>query len=173
MKRLDLQLFAETVQGSKLVYLYRILKFADTKDATRLAFTTDNERSVKKDTDTTATKDGTIVTPKAAEISISATSFLAKGDTMVSDLEDAMISDERIEIWEVNLEEPATTPNKFKGKYYQGYLVDFKISGKSEDNVEVSLEFSIDGVGVKGDVTVSVEQQNEALYIYKDTVREA
>ena len=73
MKRLDLQLFAnEAVQGKKLVYLYRILSEAAKEDGTTLAFTTENGRTKSKDADSTATKEGSIRTPGAAEVEITA-----------------------------------------------------------------------------------------------------
>lgn len=47
MRRFDLQLCAapEAVQGKKIVYLYRILSSATTKDGATLAFTTENGRT--------------------------------------------------------------------------------------------------------------------------------
>ncbi|MDD3186596.1 MAG: phage major tail protein, TP901-1 family, partial [Anaerostipes sp.] len=68
-----LQLFAnEAVQGKKLVYLYRIKSKEATTSGTTLAFTTENSRTKSKDADSTATKDGSIRTPGAAEVEISA-----------------------------------------------------------------------------------------------------
>lgn len=64
---MNLQLFAEAVQGKKIVYLYRILSKAATKAGTTLAFTTENERTKSKDGDSTVTKDGSIRTPGAVE----------------------------------------------------------------------------------------------------------
>ena len=122
---LPLQIFAgsgnkEAVQGTKIVYLYRIAKDASTKDGTLLAFTTENGRTKSKDADSTATKDGSIRTPGAAEVEITATSILAKGDTMLDSLENAMDADELIEIWEANLAEPVEEEdNKFKGMYFR------------------------------------------------------
>ena len=83
MKRMNLQLFAEAVSGKKIVYLYRLLKDEATSDGTTLAFTTENGRTKSKDADSTATKDGSIRTPGTAEVEITATSILAKGDEMV------------------------------------------------------------------------------------------
>ena len=92
-KTIDLQLFADAVRGKKIVYLYRLKKDAAKNAATALAFTTENGRTTSKDADTTETKDGTIRTPGAAEVEITATSILAKGDTLIDSLEDAMIND--------------------------------------------------------------------------------
>ncbi len=174
MKHFDLQMFAEdtktAVSGKKIVYLYRILKNAATKAATALAFTTENTRTKSKDADTTETKDGAIRTPGAAEVEITATSLLAKGDTLVDELEAAMDADDIIEVWEANLEEPAGEgSNKFKGRYFQGYLTEFEKTSAAEDYVECSLTFGINGAGVTGDVTVTAEQQAIAEYVFKDT----
>lgn len=173
MKRkvlIELQAFAEAVQGKKIVYLYRIKSDEATKDAVQIAFATENGRSKSKDADSTATKDGPIRTPGTSETEITASSVLSKGDEIIEKLEDAMDSDELVEIWEANLAEPATEGNnKFKGMYFQGYLTEFEITSSAEDYVEVSLTFGINGSGKRGSVTVTEEQQEMAEYVFKDT----
>lgn len=170
MKHMNLQLFAEAVSGKKLVYLYRIMSKASSVDGATLAFTTENSRTKSKDADSTETKDGAIRTPGASETEITATSILAKGDTLVEDLEAAMDDNELIEIWEANLAEPvADSENQFKGTYYQGYLTEVEVASNAEDFVEVSLTFGINGVGAKGNVTVTTQQQEIASYVFTDT----
>ncbi len=169
---MNLQLFAEAVKGSKIIYLYRILEDAAKEDATTIMFSTEDTISMSKDADTTVTKDGSIRTPGEVEIEKTGTSVLAKGDTMYKKLKDAMINDKIIEIWEANLEEPAEEgSNKFKGTYYQGYLTEFEKSSSAEDFVEISTTFGINGTGVDGDVTVSAEQQALAAYVFADTTK--
>lgn len=174
MKKLDLQLFAEAVQGKRLVYLYRVLSKATTTAGATLAFTTENERTKSKDADTTETKDGSIRTPGAAEMEITATSILSVGDTLIDELEKAMDKDELIEIWEANLSEPADAgDNKFKGMYFQGYITELSKSSPSDGFVEISLTFGINGSGAAGDVTVTTEQQEVANYVFKDTTQQS
>lgn len=171
---IDLQLFAEAISGRRIIYLYRLLSEAASEDATRLAFATENGRTKSKDADSTSTKDGSIRTPGTAEVEITSTSVLSKGDTIIDKLEDAMDDDELIEIWEVNLDEPATgggSGTKFKGMYFQGYITELEKSSPSDDFTEISLTFGINGSGKRGDVTVSVEQQEEANYVFTDTLR--
>ena len=169
MRKINLQLFAEAIQGKKIVYLYRIKKDAATTDGTLIAFTTENGRTKSKDADSTATKDGSIRTG-TAEVEITATSILSKGDGMIDKLEDAMDADEIIEIWEANLAEKAETgDNKFKGMYFQGFLTEFEKTSSAEEFVECSLTFGINGSGKRGDVTVTVEQQEAADYVFTDT----
>lgn len=170
--KMNLQLFAEAVQGKRLVYLFRILSEAATNSGVTLAFTTENSRTKSKDADSTATKDGSIRTPGTTEVEISATCVLAKGDTMLDKLEDAMDDDELIEIWEANLEEAAESgDNKFAGRYYQGYLTEFEKTSSAEDFVQCSLTFGINGSGAAGDVTVSIDQQEVAAYVFTDTTK--
>ncbi len=169
--RMNLQLFAETVQGKKIVYLFRIAEEAETNAGTVLAFTTENTRTKSKDADSTMTKDGAVRTPGAEEVEISATTLLTKGDTMIDKLEDALDNDKLLEIWEANLEEPAETPNKFSGMYFQGYLTELEKSSNAEDNVEISLTFGVNGTGKRGEVTVDTEQQQMADYVFTDTTQ--
>ena len=170
MKRLDLQLFAnEAVQGKKLVYLYRILSEAAKEDGTTLAFTTENGRTKSKDADSTATKDGSIRTPGAAEVEITATSILKKGDKLIDKLEKALDEDSLIEIWEANLMEPAADGNnKFKGKYFQGFLTEIEYTANADEFVEVSLTFGINGTGEDRDITITTSQKEQA-YAFADT----
>lgn len=172
--KMNLQLLADAgaVQGKKIVYLYRILKNASTAAGALIAFTTENGRTKSKDADSTQTKDGAIRTPGASETEITATSILKAGDAMIDALEDAMDNDGIIEIWEANLAEPVESGNnKFKGMYFQGYLTEIERTSNAEDFVEVSLTFGINGSGVRGDVTVSAEQQEMASYVFKDTAK--
>lgn len=170
MKKINLQLFGESVQGKQIIYLYRVLNEEATENGTLIAFVTENSRSASKDSESTVTKDGAIRTPGAAEVEITSTSILAKGDTIIARLEKAMNDDEIIEIWEVNLAEPAGEgTDKFKGRYYQGYLTEFEQTSSSEEAVECSLTFGINGIGVDGDVTVTTAQQEIANYTFKDT----
>ena len=135
-----------------------------------MAFVTENGRTKSRDADTTATKDGSVRTPGAVETEITCSSLMAKGDKMIDKLEDALDSNELIEIWEANLEEPGTGTNKFKGMYFQGYLTEFEKTSNAEDSVELSLTFGVNGAGVRGDVTVTKQQQEMASYVFKDTV---
>lgn len=167
---MKLQLFANAVSGTKIFYMYRILEEAQSKNATGIAFTTENETSISKDADATVTKDGTIRTPNAAEIEITAESLLSKGDDFYDRLKKAMLDDKLIEIWEINLAEEETgNTGKFKATYYQGYLTEFTKQSSAEDYVTVSMTFGINGNGAEGYATVSKEQQELASYVFADT----
>lgn len=164
-------MFAEAVPGKKIVFLYRVHESASTESGTNLAFVTENSMSISKSADSTATKDGNIRTPGAAEITISSTSIFKKGDAIIEKLKKAMLSDKLLDIWRVNLDDPGTGDNKFKGTYYQGYLTSFEEASNAEDYVSYTLEFGINGNGADGDVTVTVAQQETAAYAFSDSVK--
>ena len=159
------------IKGKRIIYLYRLLSDAAKSDATAIAFTTENSRSKSRDIDSTATKDGNIQTPGELEVEISTTAiFASENDEMIAKLESAIDNAEKIEIWEVNLAEPQkSSSNKFKAKYFQGYLTEIDKTSNAEDNVELSLTFGLEGKGVDGYATVTAEQQDVAAYVFADT----
>ena len=163
---------AEAVQGAKIIYLYRLLEEQKTEDAFRLAFVTEDSISYSKDADSTTTKDGAIRTPSAVVSEKLMTSILTKGDEDIAKLKNAMLNDKLIELWEVNLDEPGTGANKFKGTYFQGYITEFEKSSNAEDMVEISMTVGVNGKGADGDVTVSTDQQDDASYVFTDTPKQ-
>ena len=79
------------IQGKRIVYLYRILKDAETSTATAIAFTSENSRSKSRDADTTSTKSGVIRTPKDVEVEIKTTAiFASENDAIITKLEGAL-----------------------------------------------------------------------------------
>lgn len=158
------------VQGSKIVYLYRLLEEQATADAFRLAYVTEDSISYSKDADSTVTKDGTIRTPSAVEIEKPMTCILSKGDTDIDKLKNAMLNDKVIELWEANLDEPVLNmTNKFKGTYFQGYITSYEKTSNAEDMVEVQMTIGVNGKGADGNVTVTASQQDDASYTFVDT----
>jgi TP901-1 family phage major tail protein len=103
---MNLQLFGEAVQGRKIIYLYRAYKNGTSEAAWNLAYTTENERSMSVDADSTQTKDGSIRTPGTPEIEITATSILSTDSDKVEELEDNLCNSDLMEIWEANLLKP-------------------------------------------------------------------
>ena len=101
--------------------------------------------------------------------------FASENDEMIGKLESAIDSGEKVEIWEVNLDKKGTESNesKYAAKYYQGYVTSFELSSNSEDHVEASLDFGIEGTGADGFATVTDEQQELASYAFKDTTVES
>lgn len=161
-----------TVKGKELIYLYRLLKERTTTTGVRLAYTTENTKSSSRDVETTATKDGPVGTPGSVEITIDTTTILATDDTMIAKLEKAQIDGDIIEVWEVDVTKSGTASGTYKGTYYQAYVNSLEKSAPADGHVEISLSFTVNGVGATGDVTVPQNQMDEALYVFTDTTQQ-
>ena len=180
---MNLQMFADgdnttpditITQGKQLIYLFRRLNDASTKDGLNLAYTTENERSKSRDMDSTETKDGSVPTPGGMEHEVTATALLAYGqDGMTAeDLEAALDANDMFEIWEANLARPATASGKYKGRYMRGYLSEISTSSAADDNAELDLTWAIQGAGVTGDVTVPALIVEAVTYNFVDSPRQ-
>lgn len=174
---IKLQLFAndvEKVKGTEIIYLYRLLSEKSSEAATHIAFSEENELSMKRDADTTQTKDGPIRTPGTPELEITAKSILSKGDTMIKKLKKALLDGSIVEVWRVNLAEKGTeeNANKYEATYYQANVTEFTETSNAEDACEVEITFGISGTGADGYATVSNAQKEAASYVYKDTTKE-
>ena len=173
---MNLQLFAgstEAVQGTQIVYLFRVLEDAATDTGTVLAFTTENENSASADSDSVATKDGSIQKPGSITVEITGTALVLKGDETTGEkLRSAMLNNKMVECWEADLSNPRQGTNKYAGTYYQGYLTEWTKTSNAEDFAEYSYTFAANGIGAPDDgagVTVTTEQQAVANYVFKDT----
>lgn len=160
----------EAVQGIDRILLFRILKNQEKATASKLAFQTEHEVSKSRDVDTTATKDGNIQSLGELETEISVTSILAKGDEFADEMEDAFDNGEVIEIWDIDRTAKGTG-DKYKATYYQAYMTDFSQSPNAEDDVEMSMDFSINGKGQKGEATLTEEQADVVQYVFQDTTK--
>lgn len=161
----------EVKKGIDIILLYRLLEDAKKEYAWKLAFQTEHENEISRDTDGVATKDGTVQSLQAVEYDFSATSLLAKGDKAVKKLKQAMLEGKVVEIWEIDRSEKGTDVNseKYAATYYQGYITSYSVSANAEDNVELELEFGINGIGQEGYATLTEDQKKVVQYAFEDT----
>lgn len=162
----------EAKQGIHAILLFRLLKDAAKEKAAKLAFQTEHEVGKSRDVDGQKTKDGIIQSVGALEYDFKATSILAKGDKLAAKLEEAMEKGELVEIWDIDSEkasEEHDSSGKYPATYYQGYISSFSAKKNAEENIEIEMEFAINGVGQKGFATLTEEQKAAVQYKFKDT----
>ena len=162
---------AEAVQGIDVILLFRLLEDRAKEGATKLAFQTEHELTESRDSDSLATKDGAIVTPQALETSLDCTSILAKDDKLVGKLREAQRRGKTVEIWEIDRSAKATAPGKYKATYYQGKVTEWSKNPTSEDALEISITFAIEGEGQDGEATLSAGQHEVVQYAFEDTLK--
>lgn len=156
------------VKGQKIIYLYRKYSERTTKAGLNVSYVSDNGKNMSSNADTLATKDGTFSPGQTPEITISSTAYMKKGDEMLDTLKSALLNSDLLEIWEANLELPGTATGTYKGTYFQGYISSFNVSSVAEEWVTVDMDFTINGKGADGDVTVPASIIAQADYVFAD-----
>ena len=159
----------ETLKGIDRILLFRVYKATGVVAASKLAFQTEHEISMSRDVDSTKTKDGTRQVLGDVEIEISATSIVAKEDTVVGELKKAFLDGDIIEIWDIDRSGEGSS-DKYPATYFQGYMTDFSQNPNAEDDVELSMDFAINAQGVEGEATLTKEQNDVLQYAFADTV---
>lgn len=176
-KIIDLQMFADgdPVQGSKIIFALRLLSKQAEENAKVLAWQKEGSRSISKDADTVKTKSGTVRVPGAAEVEYSLASLIPKGDATIQEYQDAMMNDEKFEIWKINMDEPGSGENsgKFKAEYAQGFITNIEESSNSEDFAELSIDFGGEQKPQHGFATLTAEQQEMAQYVFEDVLKKS
>ncbi|WP_269760150.1 phage major tail protein, TP901-1 family [Streptococcus dysgalactiae] len=162
----------EAKQGIHSILLFRLLEEASDNAAAKLAFQTEHEVGKSRDIDGKKTKDGVIQSLGALEYDFKATSILAKGDKLAAKLEEAMEKGKIIEIWDIDSEkasEDSGSSGKYPATYYQGYISSFNAKKNAEENIEIEMEFAINGVGQRGNATLTEAQKLAVQYKFTDT----
>lgn len=161
----------EAVKGVNRILLFRPLNKAGTEAASKLAFQTEHDVSKSRDVDSVSTKDGKIQSLGDLETEISVTSVLAKGDTFAEEMEKAFDDGEIIEIWDIDRTGEGSD-GKYPATYYQAYATTFNQTPNAEDDVEMSIDFAVNGKGQKGEATLTAEQESVVQYAFTDTTVE-
>ncbi|MGM0218307.1 phage major tail protein, TP901-1 family [Enterococcus sp. AZ126] len=161
------------LSGVDVVWRFRLAEDEGNESAWGLAYSTENGYSKSKESESTVTKDGSVVTPGATETTVTATTLYKIGSTQIDKLETAMDENKRVQIWRINTKEIGTgnDQGKFKAKYFEGYFTSFEETDSAENKVEYSLEWAIEGAGKNGFAVLELDTSEGGDYEFKDTVK--
>lgn len=160
------------LQGKNKILLFRRLKDSD-EEAAKLAFQTEHTFSLERDTDSIVTKDGTIVKLGDLEGEVSGIEAVqAKDDPVATMLQGAVLDGEKLELWEVTVDEELKEDDKYPAMYAQGYLTSWEAEAGAEDEATYSGDFTIELVPQFGEATLSKDQKDAVQYEFKDTEAE-
>lgn len=161
------------LQGRNKILLFRLLKDSD-KEAAKLSFQTDHTFSLERDGDYVETKDGKLFKLGDLEGEVSGIEAVqAKGDPVSKMLLDAMIDGEKLELWEVSVDEDLKEDDKYPAMYAQGFLTSWESGSPTEDEATHSGDFMIDLVPQFGMATITEDQESTIQYNFKDTTAES
>jgi TP901-1 family phage major tail protein len=161
---------AEMQQGKNKILLFRKLS-EGTSTAAKLVFQTEHTFSYSRSLDRIVTKDGTIIKVGELEAEVSIEAIQAKADPTAAMLREAAIKGEKLELWEVTVdEELKTQEGKYPAVYAQGYLDSWEDTSGAEDEATVSSNFIVELEPQTGEATLTAEQEEAVQYAFKDTV---
>lgn len=156
----------EAQHGKNFILAFRRLKDASSKAGLKLGLQIEHELKYNRDSDSTATKDGAVVTAGPLEVTLELTA-ISTDDEVNRMLKQSVIDGDKIEVWEIDLASK-TAEGKYKALYMQGNLSNWDLPRNVEELVEISTEASIDGVPVEGELTLTEEQENQIAYAFRD-----
>ena len=151
--------------GKNKILMFR--KLGDKTAAAKLALQTEHKWKYERKNDSTATKDGSVISDKGLEVTLSIEA-VATRDALNLMLKDSVVSGYKLEVWEIDLA-GEKQENKFPALYAQGSLNSWEVPENVEDLETVSTEMGIEGKPVAGFATLSDSQIAEINYAFKDT----
>ncbi|ELK47181.1 phage major tail protein, TP901-1 family [Halobacillus sp. BAB-2008] len=167
---------AQKAKGVHKVLYFRKLGEAD--KAAKLVFQTEHSKSYSRDREKTETKDGAVSSTAPLEDEVSITAIQSTEDPTFTMLEDSIVEDFPVEMWEVDLSkktvegETGSEITKFEAEYRQGYITEWEPSSPSEDDAEVEGTFVTEGIRQKGKVTLPDEDLQTLSYVFHDLLED-
>lgn len=160
------------LEGKNKILLFRRLADQDT-DAAKLAFQTTHTFSYSRELESVITKDGSIVSPGDLESEISIEALQSKDDPLATMLKEAVITGEKLELWEVTVDEDVQNEEgKYPAVYVQGYIGEWEEEAGAEDNATMSGTFTVEMEPQFGYATLTEDQQDAVQYAFRDTIAE-
>src|SRR5690625_3433711 len=158
------------LEGKNKILLFRELANQDT-EAAKLSFQTAHTFEFTRDAEAVITKDATI--RRLSELSSSVRGIeadQAKDDPVPTMLLDAVLEGNRLELWEVTVDEDLVDADgKYPAIYCQGYLTSWSTDNGTEYESTYSGDFAIELVPQFGFATLTEEQQDAVQYMFVDT----
>lgn len=151
--------------GKNKILMFR--KLGDKTAAAKLALQTEHKWKYERKNDSTATKDGSVVSDKGLEVTLSIEAVTSRDDVNKM-LKNSVVNGEKLEVWEIDLA-GEKQGEKYPALYAQGALSSWEVPDNVEDLETLSTEMTIEGKPVEGYATLTDSQVKEINYAFKDT----
>ncbi len=159
--------------GKNKILLFRLLENQG-EEAAKLVFQTEHTFSYSRELERIITKDGSLINVGGLESEVAIEAIQAMDDPVANMLRQSVIHGQKLELWEVTVdEELKTADNKFPAIYAQGYLDSWEDPASAEENAAISANFTVELEPQFGEATLTEEQQAAVQYAFQDTKSEA
>lgn len=151
--------------GKDKILMFR--KLGDKTAAAKLALQTEHKWKYERKNDSTATKDGSVISDKGLEVTLSIEAVSSRDDLNLM-LKQSVVEGYKLEVWEIDLAGEKQS-GKYPALYAQGSLGSWEVPDSVEDLETLSTEMTIEGKPVSGYATLTDEQVQEINYTFTDT----
>ncbi|MBD5431624.1 MAG: phage major tail protein, TP901-1 family [Lactobacillus sp.] len=152
----------QALAGKRMVSFFRLLKNASKEDAEIVPLEGDSSLSLKRDSKSTTTKSGSIATSSALTTEIDQSFY--EGISKVSDeFYDAILDDEIVEYWLVNLDR-VNSEGKHWAIYARARVTEDKPEFKADGTAERSPKMEVIGTPQRG--YTALTNYDEAMLDY-------
>lgn len=153
------------LSGDDTVCYVRKLSNAKTEAASLIPAQTSFEFDLKRDSDTTDTKDGGFATTASLETDVEV-DFLNNTSKIADQLVDSILNNEVLEIWGV-VRKRRNKDGKYFAWYMRGTVSEDDNSNDAGDTSERDVSFSISGTPQRGWTTLTDGQAAELDYVFR------
>ena len=153
--------------GKNKILMFR--KLGDKTAAAKLALQTEHKWKYERKNDSKATKDGSVVSDKGLEVTLSIEAVTSRDDVNKM-LKNSVVNGEKLEVWEIDLA-GEKQGEKYPALYAQGALSSWEVPDNVEDLETLSTEMTIEGKPVEGYATLTNSQIAEINYAFADTTK--
>ena len=164
---------ASVISGKDMLLFFRKRADHATVDASKLRFQTEHSISMEKESESTQTKDGNVVTVSDGENTADISSLAYREDDTTievwKELKRNFQNNDLMEMWQVDINS-GLNGTDLDVDYFQGYFTAFELSSAADGNVELSYTFAINGNGAEGTDSLTAKQLAEvrtAQYDYQ------
>lgn len=159
----------QALQGINALLYIRLLKNADKEDGQLVPMQTSMDFDLKRDSDSTTTKTGNVNTTSSIETELK-TEFVDNISKISDDLYDAIMNNERVEAWKINIDR-INDKGQYFAWYMRGSVTEDSNGNDSDDNATRELTFSIDGKPKRGWLTLPESAKEELDYVFRGIVK--
>ena len=155
----------QILQGMDTLAYIRLLKNAATEEGQLIPYQTSLSFDPQRDSDTTQTKDGAVGTSSSLETKIEV-EFVNNISKVSDDLYNALIKNEKVEIWIVNISRKNSEGKVFSW-YAQGSVTEDSSDNDPDDNSTRDVTFSVDGEPQRGWLELPASAKEELAYVFR------
>lgn len=155
----------QVLQGMDTLAYIRLLKNAATEQGQLIPYQTSLSFEPKRDSDTTKTKDGAVGTSSSLETEIGV-EFVNNISKVSDDLYDALIQNEKVEFWIVNISRK-NSEGKVFAWYAQGSITEDSNDNDPDDNSKREIKFSVTGTPQRGWLELPASAKEELAYVFR------